>query len=75
MYVMHELCEIGTSAASRILGVTIVTVTRWAKVGYLPHVRKEPGTRGQWVFDAEVVARLADDRRTALAALGRTAAA
>ncbi|MFC4127404.1 helix-turn-helix domain-containing protein [Nocardia rhizosphaerae] len=70
MSVMHPNREIGTSDASRILGVTVATVTRWALSGYLPHLHKAPGPRGHWMFDESVVSALAHRRTEARRVLG-----
>lgn len=50
---------IGVTETAAILGISPVTVTRWAKTGKLPYLRKLPGKTGAFVFDSAVVRRLA----------------
>ena len=47
-----------TSDVAALFGVNVKTVSRWAKSGRLPVLRKVPGVRGPLIFDAAVVERL-----------------
>lgn len=53
---------IGVAEASEVLGVSKTTVTRWAKSGRLPVIRKLRGETGGWLFDAGVIRRVAQER-------------
>ena len=53
---------IGVTETAGILGISPVTVTRWAQKGKLPYLRKLPGKTGAFLFDASVVRRLAQER-------------
>lgn len=66
--------------ASALLGMSRATLNRMARQGNAPGlVRKEPGgygNRGRYLFDAEVIERLARERiRQLTEALGETKAA
>lgn len=53
---------IATREASALLGVTTRTVARWVEDGVLTPAAQAPGPRGAFLFDAEQVEALADDR-------------
>lgn len=53
---------IGVTEAATILGVDPATVTRWAKSGKLPYLRKLPGKTGAFLFDAGAVRRVAQQQ-------------
>lgn len=53
---------IGVIEAAAILGIDAATVTRWAKNGRLPALRKLPGRTGAYLFDAGLVRRKAAER-------------
>ncbi|PYY34110.1 hypothetical protein DEJ16_12705 [Curtobacterium sp. MCJR17_055] len=52
---------IGTREASERLGESIRQTIRRVEAGTLEPVAKMPGLRGAYVFNAEDIARLADD--------------
>lgn len=56
---------IGSKKSGEILGVSIATVTRWAKSGKLPALHKEDGLRQPWLFDQAEVQKLADELKAA----------
>lgn len=53
---------ISVTEAATILGVDPATVTRWAKSGKLPYLRKMPGKTGAFLFDAGAVRRVAQEQ-------------
>lgn len=52
---------LSTAEVAARLGVTTVTVIRWARAGTLPAM-KMPGRTGAYLFDADTVARFAAKR-------------
>lgn len=38
-----------------LTGYDVATICRWARSGHLPSLRKLPGLRGPWLFDAGVL--------------------
>lgn len=54
---------IGSKKTADILGVSIPTVTRWAKTGKLRAVHKEEGLRQPWLFDRRDVEALAAEEK------------
>lgn len=61
------------SEAAARLGVTVVTVKRWARSGRMQHIRKTP-----WLFESDeverVAAKLLEETRAKLAHLADEAA-
>jgi len=53
---------ISTAEAARMLGVTGVTITRWAATGRLTPALKLAGPRGAFLFHRAEVERLARER-------------
>lgn len=54
---------VSTSEAGQILGVTAVTIQRWAREGVIAS-QKMPGKTGAYVLRRSEVKRLADERAT-----------
>ncbi len=49
-----DVPEVMTSPElSRLTGVSVATICRWARKGYLPTIRKARGRTGVWMFPAE----------------------
>ncbi len=49
-----EVPEVMTSPElAALTGVSVATICRWARKGYLPTVRKASGRTGVWMFPRE----------------------
>lgn len=67
---MPETTHIGSTAAARILGVTVASVCRWTQTGYLPAVRRVVGAgREGNIYDRATVEGLAARRDAAMRVL------
>ena len=51
-----------TRAVAEYFAVAVSTVTRWVADGHLTPFVKTPGLRGMYLFDADEVARFAQER-------------
>lgn len=59
---MNGDAYMSTGEVARLLGMSVPTVNRRARVGDLPVQAKAPGTRGAYLFDRAAVEALAAER-------------